>query len=242
MNPIAFTIFGLEIRWYGVIIAFAMLICSVLMIKLTKKDGFKEDDIYDAIIICIPSSIIGARLYYVIFNWSYYGSHLDQIINTRGGGLAIHGGLLFGVLSTYFVCKYKKINFFALVDSLAVVLPLGQAIGRWGNFMNGEAHGGPTNLPWAISVAGERVHPTFLYESIWNLILFALLLKFGNKKKFNGEIFLWYIGIYSIGRFFIEGLRTDSLMFFGLRAAQLLSIALIVVSSILIFLLRKKFK
>ena len=130
----------------------------------------------------------------------------------------------------------------ALVDSLAVVLPLGQAIGRWGNFMNGEAHGGPTNLPWAITVAGEKVHPTFLYESIWNLILFTLLLKFGSKKKFNGEIFLWYIGIYSVGRFFIEGLRTDSLMFFGLRAAQLLSIALIVLSSILIFILRKKFK
>ena len=114
MNPIAFTIFGLEIRWYGVIIAFAMLICSILMIKLTKKDGFKEDDVYDAIIICIPSSIIGARLYYVIFNWSYYSNHLDQIINTRGGGLAIHGGLLFGVLSTYLVCKYKKIDFWLL--------------------------------------------------------------------------------------------------------------------------------
>ena len=242
MNPIAFTIFGFEIRWYGVIIAFAMMLCSVLMLKLTKQDGFKEDDIYDAIIICIPSSIIGARLYYVIFNWSYYGSHLDQIINTRGGGLAIHGGLLFGVLSTYLVCRYKKINFFSLVDSLAIVLPLGQAIGRWGNFMNGEAHGGPTDLPWAISVAGEKVHPTFLYESIWNILLFILLLKFRGKKKFNGEIFLWYIGIYSMGRFFIEGLRTDSLMFFGLRAAQLLSIGLIVISSILIFVFRKKFK
>ena len=240
MNPVAFEVFGLSIRWYGILMATAMLAGSLLTVKLAVKKGYKENDIYDLLLFVIVFSVIGARLYYVVFNWGYYGANPMQMLNFRGGGMAIHGGVIFGLLSGYAFTKYKKLKFFELTDLAAPGLILGQAIGRWGNFANGEAHGGPTDLPWAIVVDGMKVHPTFLYESIWNFLVFGTLLWYLKRRKFNGEGFLLYGILYSIGRFFIEGLRTDSLMLGSLRMAQVISVVTIIVFGAIIALMRKK--
>lgn len=228
MDPIAFSIFGFDIRWYGIFIALAMLIASVFVLKKGKAMGLSEDNLMDLIIWVLPSAIVGARLYYVIFyDFSYYVSNPMEILNLRAGGLAIHGGIISGFLAGWVVTVRKKLPFVKLADVVAPVLILGQAIGRWGNFFNGEAHGGPTSLPWGIMVAGVKVHPTFLYESIWNGIIFLILLRFLNKKHFDGQIIALYFVLYSIGRFFIEGLRTDSLMIGPLRVAQVISLLMI---------------
>jgi prolipoprotein diacylglyceryl transferase len=242
MNPVAFEVFGLEVRWYGIFIATAMFLGSLLFLRSTKKSGYKEDDIYDIILFAFPAAIVGARLYYVIFNWQYYAGDMMKIMNIRGGGLAIHGGLIGGFLAAYLVCKRKGLDYFDLVDRAAPLLPMGQAIGRWGNYTNGEAHGGPTDLPWAIQVEGQMVHPTFLYESIWNICLFAFLMWYSNKKHFKGELILLYMGIYSVGRFFIEGLRTDSLMLGPIRMAQFISLVFIGVALAAWMYMRKKSK
>ncbi len=242
MNPIAFQIFGIEVRWYGLLMASGMLIASLLLLRFARKRGYKDDLIYDFLLIILPSSIVGARLYYVIFNWGYYSQNLLRILNLREGGLAIHGGVIGGVISGYIFCKVKKINFAEIADMVAPGLILAQAIGRWGNYANGEAHGGPTDLPWAISVDGVMVHPTFLYESIWNVLVFLFLMWRYRKKAFHGEIFLLYGILYSVGRFFIEGLRTDSLMIGPLRTAQVISVLIIVSFSVLWFIGRNKNK
>lgn len=239
MNPIAFEIFGMEIRWYGILMALAMLQGTVLMFRQAKKYDIKENDLYDLILVVLPSSVVGARLYYVIFNWEYYQWDFMKIINTRGGGMAIHGGLIFGLLSGYLFCKRRGLKFWQLADMAAPGLILGQALGRWGNFMNNEAHGGPTDLPWGIMVDGTKVHPTFLYESVWNLLVFTFIWKYKDKKKHNGEVIMIYLGLYSVGRFFIEGLRTDSLMLGPLRMAQVISIAIIIATVIGFKLIRK---
>lgn len=240
MSPVAFSIFGLELRWYGIIIASAILLCLYIASKRSDKEGMPKDLISDMAMFVIPSAVIGARLYYVVFEWEYYARDVMQVFNIRAGGLAIHGGLLFGILSGVLYAKWKKLPVWKLTDIIAPVLPLGQAIGRWGNFINGEAHGGPTDLPWGIIVDGVKVHPTFLYESLGNLLIFAYLIFYLDKnKKFDGELICHYGILYSVIRFFIEGLRTDSLMFLGLRQAQLISIAIIVVC-IGIIVFRKK--
>jgi len=240
MDPVAFEVFGMSIRWYGILMAVAMLVGSYLFIRFATKNGYKEDDLYDLIIVVLISAVLGARLYYVAFNWGYYGNNLSQILNFRGGGMAIHGGVIFGLASGYIVTKIKKLNFYDLADYAAPGLILGQAIGRWGNYINQEAHGGPTNLPWAITIDGVKVHPTFLYESIWNMIVFGILLWFLNNRKFEGENFLLYGILYSAGRFFIEGMRTDSLMLGSFRVAQLISIAIIIVFGGIILYKRSK--
>lgn len=239
MNPIAFELFGLQVRWYGVLIASAMFLSALIFLRSTKKAGYLEDDIYDIILVAFPASIIGARLYYVIFNWSYYAGDIMKIINIRGGGMAIHGGLIAGILAGYLVCRRKKLDFLDLIDRVAPLFSLGQAIGRWGNFANGEAHGGPTDLPWAIKVDGVMVHPTFLYESIWNICLFLFLSWYSSKKKFKGELILLYMAIYSVGRFFIEGLRTDSLMLGPIRMAQFISLLFIVIAVLVLAIMYK---
>lgn len=228
MNPIAFSVFGFEIRWYGIFIAFAMLIASTFVLKKGKKMGISEDDLMDLVIWVLPSAVIGARIYYVMFyDLSFYLSQPMEILNFRAGGLAIHGGVIGGVLAGYLVTKRKNMPFVKLADVVAPVLILGQAIGRWGNYFNGEAHGGPTNLPWGIMVDGVKVHPTFLYESVLDFLIFAFLLKLLNKKQFDGQICALYLILYSVGRFFIEGLRTDSLMVGPFRTAQVISLAMI---------------
>jgi phosphatidylglycerol:prolipoprotein diacylglycerol transferase len=164
--------------------ASGMIIGTLLAIKEGKRVGIKEDDILDLAIVAIPSGLIGARLYYVIFNWDYYSQNISQILNFRGGGMAIHGALIGGILAGYLFSRYKKMSFFKLADTVIIGVPLAQAIGRWGNFINQEAHGGPTNLPWGIMVNGEKVHPTFLYESIWNIGIFIFLWIFRKKKQY----------------------------------------------------------
>lgn len=240
MNPIAFEVFGIAVRWYGILISIGMILGTILAIRQSKKLGWDENLIIDFIIIMIPTAIVGARLYYVIFNWSYYSGDIMKMINIREGGLAIHGGVIGGVIAGIIYTKVKKIDFFELADIIAPSLILGQAIGRWGNFINQEAHGGPTNLPWAITVDGVKVHPTFLYESLWNLIVFAFLIKYRKNKKNNGEVFFLYLILYSVGRFFVEGLRTDSLMLGQFRVAQLLSLSLVLIFSYVFYRKRKK--
>ncbi len=233
IDPVAFRIFGIDIRWYGILMAAGILIGMVLALREAKRQGIEENTMLDLFLVVIPSSIIGARAYYVIFNWSYYSGDFLKMINTRLGGMAIHGGVIGGVLAGYIFCRIKKLSFPKLVDITAPSLILGQAIGRWGNFINQEAHGGPTDLPWGIMVDGVRVHPTFLYESIWNIGVFALLLLMRRRKKYEGQVMVVYMMAYSLGRFWIEGLRTDSLMLGPLRMAQVISVALIAVAVII---------
>ncbi|SCH15973.1 MULTISPECIES: prolipoprotein diacylglyceryl transferase [unclassified Romboutsia] len=224
MDRVAFTIFGIDVMWYGVLMATGMILGTLLALREAKRVGISEDDVLNLAICAIPSGVIGARLYYVIFNWSYYSQNPSQILNFRGGGMAIHGALIGGILAGFIYTKIKKINFFKMADVALIGMPLAQAIGRWGNYINGEAHGGPTNLPWGIIVDGVKVHPTFLYESIWDFGLFIFLWMFRKKKKYEGQLAIYYIIFYSLGRFFIEGLRTDSLMIGPLRMAQVISL------------------
>lgn len=242
MSRVAFSIFGLDIMWYGVLMASAMILCVFLALKEGKRVKISEDDILNLAIIAIPCGLLGARLYYVIFNWSWYSQHMSEILNFRGGGMAIHGALIGGILAGFIYTKIKKINFFKMADTVMIGIPLGQAIGRWGNYINGEAHGGPTSLPWGIMVDGVKVHPTFLYESIWDLGIFIFLWFFRKHKKYEGQLAIYYLILYSLGRFFIEGLRTDSLMIGPLRMAQVISITTIIVCLILHKILSKKNK
>ncbi len=229
MNPIAFDLFGLEIRWYGILLASGILTAVLVGMYNAKKMNLSEDVVADIALWGIPGGVIGARIYYVIFNWSYYHGDIMAMLNIRGGGLAIHGGIIGGVIAGGGYILYKKLPFWKCADLAGMSLIIAQAIGRWGNFMNNEAHGGPTDLPWGIMVEGQRVHPTFLYESLWNLCLFAFLMWYNPRKKAEGEVFCLYLVLYSVARFFIEGLRTDSLMLGPLRVAQLMSLGLIVV-------------
>lgn len=241
MNPVAFKIFGIEIMWYGILISLGVLLGVYFALRECKRIGFKEDNLLDFLLIAIPTSIVGARAYYVIFSWDYYSKNLGEIINIRNGGLAIHGALIAGVIVGIFFCKKRKINVLQLLDIVIPSVALGQAIGRWGNFVNQEAHGGPTDLPWGIMVNGQKVHPTFLYESLMDFAIFLFLVWLRKNKKLNhGQIFALYLVLYSIVRFIVEGLRTDSLMFLGLRAAQLVSLASIVAGAFLWMYVKKK--
>ena len=242
MDRVAFTLFGIDIMWYGILMATGMVLGVFIALREAKRLGIKEDDILNLAIIAIPCGLIGARLYYVIFNWSYYSGNISEILNFRGGGMAIHGGLLGGVLAGYIYTKVKKLNFFKMADCVVLGIPLAQAIGRWGNYLNKEAHGGPTDLPWGIMVDGVKVHPTFLYESIWDFGVFIFFMLFRKKQKNEGQILVYYITLYSIGRMFIEVLRTDSLMLGPLRMAQVISLGFILIGVILNYVLSKKNK
>lgn len=241
MNRVAFSIFGIDVMWYGVLISAGVLLGVVIALKEAKRTGFKEDNLLDFLLYAIPAGIVGARAYYVIFSWDYYSQNLSQIVNIRNGGLAIHGAVIAGAITALLFCKKRKIDVLELVDLVAPSLILGQAIGRWGNFINQEAHGGPTDLPWGIIVDGQKVHPTFLYESIIDFCIFILLIWLRKHKKIkNGQIFALYLILYSAGRYFVEGLRTDSLMFMGMRVAQLISIASIIAGAVLLIYVKNK--
>ncbi|MBQ3281621.1 MAG: prolipoprotein diacylglyceryl transferase [Eubacterium sp.] len=239
-DPVAFTIFGADIRWYGILIAFAFMLGILIAVKRAPKFGIAGDTVLDFALWLMPISIIGARLYYVIFSWDQYAGDLKSILAIRSGGLAIHGGIIAGVLTAVIFCKVRKVNLLDLLDLIFPEVALGQAIGRWGNFFNSEAHGGPTDLPWAIEVDGEMVHPTFLYESIWCLLLFLFLLWLSDRREFRGQIVCAYGMLYSVERFFVEGLRTDSLMIGGLRQAQVISAVIFAAALIGFFLLKKR--
>lgn len=239
-NPIAFTILGVDIRWYGILIAVGMALALSIAVYRGKRKGFSSDDITDVVLFAVPMGIIGARLYYCIFNWGYYGRFPEEIFNIRAGGLAIHGGLILGILTAFVVCKIKKIDVIDFFDLCAPCVALAQSIGRWGNYFNSEAHGGPTDLPWAITVDGQSVHPTFLYESIWCFVLFLVLSKIDRKEHFKGKVICLYGILYSAERFFVESLRTDSLMIGPLKQAQVISVGIAVVSLICYVILKKK--
>lgn len=241
--PSYFTIFGHPIYFYGVIIGLAFLLGILFASKRAKRFGLKEDDIYDAAIWGIPCAIIGARLYYVLFQLGYYRQHPDEILAIRNGGLAIYGGVIAGVLAIFFVSRRKKIPFPAMLDCLCYGLLLGQIIGRWGNFMNREAFGAETSVFCRMGLTAPDgttvyVHPTFLYESLWNLgvLLFLLWFDEAGKRRFDGHCITLYFLLYGLGRFWIEGLRTDSLYIggSGIRVSQALSLVLVIASAALL--------
>lgn len=238
-NPVAFTLFGINIMWYGILIALGMMIGLTVAYKRAPLHGMPSERMLDAALICIPLAIIGARLYYVAFNWSDYAGNIFRIIDTRAGGLAIHGGLIFGLGAGIILCIRWRIHPFNALDLVAPGLAIAQSIGRWGNYFNSEAHGGPTNLPWAVTVNGQTYQPTFLYESIWCFLLFFLLIYVDNRRIFDGQTFLLYGILYSFERFFVEGLRTDSLMLGSFRVAQLIS-ALVFVVFLIIYIVKWK--
>lgn len=227
-NPVAFTLFGIDIMWYGLLIGLGFVLAIAISYKRAPKHGIESEHILDFAIWLIPMSIIGSRAYYVIFSWENYAGDLAKIINIRGGGLAIHGGIIAGIITGYFICRHYKINKFELADLIFPAVALAQAIGRWGNFFNSEAHGGPTDLPWAIWVDGQYVHPTFLYESIWCFALFIFLIWLDKRRAFPGQIALLYGMLYSLERGFVEQLRTDSLMLGPLKQAQVLSLCVFI--------------
>ena len=227
VDPVAFTIFGVDIRWYGIIITAGMLLGILLALRQVRRSGENEEWFMDMFLMAIPAGLLGARLWYVLFDLGNMQYDLRTVFSFRLGGLAIHGGVIAGVLVGYIYTRYRKVDFFKWADIAAPSLILAQAIGRWGNFVNQEAYGYPTDLPWAMYIAGEYRHPTFLYESLWNLGVFALLYWLLQRKSFNGQIIALYLVGYSAGRLWIEALRTDSLMLGPLRVAQLVSLAFI---------------
>jgi len=239
---VAFSVFGIDVMWYGLLIGLGFMVATLISYKRAPRLGIRPDFVLDLIIWMIPSAIIGARAYYVIFEWkNRFADDWTKIFDIRSGGLAIHGGLILCFIVGYFLCRHYKENFLSVADLAAAVIPLAQAIGRWGNFFNEEAHGGPTDLPWAQIIDGVGYHPTFLYESIWCLLLSIFLLWLSNNhQKFRGQIICLYMMLYSVERFFVEGLRTDSLMTGSLRQAQLISLVLIAAGLILYVFLKKR--
>lgn len=257
INPVAFSIGSLEVYWYGLLIAAAIVLAVILAVKQAKSLNFPEGLVYDTILLIIPCAIIGARLYFVACNWDYYGKDLKRIFDFRSGGLAIYGGILLVFIGACVMCYIRKIPFRELADYCVVYLPLGQAIGRWGNFFNQECFGTNTSLPWGMTsstvqsylslncptlVSDMPVHPTFLYESIADLIIFFILLQIRKKSKVPFETSCVYFALYGSVRFFIEGMRTDSLYIggTGIRTSQLLSLILVVAALIYIAVARYK--
>ncbi len=240
----AFSVFGIDIYWYALIIATGIILAYLYCTFEGKRQGINTDIFSDILIVGLPSAIIGARLYYVIFNWSNYSGNILSVFNLRQGGIAIYGAVIGCVAAVYFYLKHKKQNVLKLFDICVIGLLIGQAVGRWGNFVNIEAYGYETNtfLRMAIYEGGKLifVHPTFLYESLWNLCVAVFLALIIRKKKFDGQIFLLYIIWYGIGRFVIEGLRTDSLMLFNLRISQVVAAVSVIISGFIYALKRRK--
>jgi len=240
MDPVAFEIFGIEIMWYGILISIGVILGTILALREAKRVGVDENAFIDLLLFAIPAAVIGARAYYVIFSWDYYKDNPIQILNFRGGGLAIHGAIIAAVITAVIFTRRRNLDFWQIADIAAPSLALGQAIGRWGNFINQEAYGIPTDLPWGIIVNGVKVHPTFLYESIGDFLIFLFLVWYRRKKvKVSGEVFLLYIVLYSTVRFFVEGLRIDSLMLGPIRVAQLVSVVSIIVGLVYLYVRRK---
>lgn len=247
-----------SIAFYGIVIALGMVLAFIFIMKEAKRVGYKQDNFMDLFIFGIIFGVIGARIYYVIFSWDDYKNNLLQIFNIRGGGLAIYGGIIGGTITVIVLCHIKKLNFWKCADVIVFGVLIGQICGRWGNFFNREAFGGYTDGLFAMRIPIDavnraqditaemkanivtvngidciQVHPTFLYESLFNLCVFLFLLWYRKRKKFDGEIFFLYIGLYGIGRSIIEGLRTDQLLLPGtsIAVSQLLGLCLFVGSA-----------
>ena len=242
-DPVAFRIFGFEIRWYALCIVAGIIAAVLLCMRRAHIYGIEpKDRVLDMVLWAVPLGIVGARLYYCAFEWERYKSDPISILYIHQGGLAIHGGLIVGLATAFIIARRWKHSPLKWLDLVAPGIALGQALGRWGNYFNSEAHGTPTTLPWAILVDGELVHPTFLYESIWCLLLCIGLCVFEKKRKkrFDGQIIFLYAIFYSIERFFVEGLRTDSLWIGSLRQAQVISACIIVLCGAGYFILKKR--
>lgn len=242
IDPIAFRLGPIEVAWYGLIIVVGMFVAVWLSMKEANKRGIGEDFIIDLAFWIIPAGIIGARLYYVLFELPTYLADPLRIFYFWEGGLAIYGGLILGFITLYMYSEKRNVPVWLLVDVLAPHVMIAQAIGRWGNFINQEAHGTevtrefleglrlPEFIIEQMNIGGAYYHPTFLYESVWNVIGFTILMIVRAQTRLlrRGEAFLGYLGWYGLGRFFIEGLRTDSLYMGGFRVSQLLSLLLFV--------------
>ncbi|MDK7752608.1 MULTISPECIES: prolipoprotein diacylglyceryl transferase [Staphylococcus] len=253
IDPIAFELGPISVHWYGIIIAVGILLGYFIAQESVKRIGFDKDILIDIIFWSAIFGFIAARIYFVIFQWPYYAQHPIEIPMIWYGGIAIHGGLIGGFITGIFVCKQKNINPFQIGDVIAPSLILGQGIGRWGNFMNHEAHGGPVSKSFLenihipdfiinnMYIDGQYYQPTFLYESIWDILGFVILISLRKHLRI-GDTFALYLIWYSIGRFFVEGLRTDSLMLTGdIRVAQLMSVVLIVAGIVLMIVRRVKY-
>ena len=266
----SFSVFGYEIALYGITMALGILAGLYVAMWMAKKTGQNPDDYVNIALLGIVLGLLGARTYYVVFSWDYYKGHLNEILDFRGGGLALYGSLIGAVLAVLIYCGVKKLKIPLILDTACLGMVTGQVVGRWGNFFNREAFGGYTNnlLAMRLSIDAVRatevtqqmkehaqvidgvtyiqVHPTFLYESLWNLAVLILLVIITLKhlKRFHGEIFLGYLMLYGIGRFWIEGLRTDQLRFWGTQIAvsQVLAAILAVCSAVLILLIRSRHK
>ena len=253
-------VFGIEIACYGMVLAAAMVTGILLLMKIAGQTGQNQDDYFDFGMITVLTAVICARIYYVVFSWDYYGAHPGEIFNLRGGGLAIYGGIAGGAAAAAVFCQIRKMSFRQAADTAVPALAWGQMIGRWGNFFNREAFGTYTDNLFAmqlpvddvriseitqemeahiLEIGGVRyvqVHPAFLYESLWNLAVFLILmfLTFGKKPLSRGTITLWYLLLYGAGRFWIEGLRTDQLFLMGtdFPVSQLLSAALVLAAAV----------
>ncbi len=250
------TIGGFTIAFYGMIIAFGMIMGYLMAVFQAKRTGQETELYLDLALWDIVFAIIGARLYYVIFSWDYFKDNPIEILNIRGGGLAIYGGVIGGVVTTLIFAKVRKLSFWQLADTACAGLLVGQIIGRWGNFFNREAFGGYTDSLFAMQIQKSdvatsylthdvmkhlvevdgveyiQVHPTFLYESLWNLVVLIIILLYTKHRKYDGQLFFIYLLGYGLGRVWIEGLRTDQLLFFGTKMAvsQVLSGVLVIVS------------
>ena len=257
IDSTAFSVFGYEIKWYGIIICLGMILAYTYAWTRSKYEGIKTDDLLDLALALMIFGIAGARVYYIIFELDSFvatggtfftnlWSTVVNMVSLHNGGLAIFGGIIAGFFTAMIVARIKKIRFPILLDVLAPSVMIGQMIGRWGNFTNAEAYGGETTLPWRMSITKVltsgfkstpiEVHPTFLYESLWNLIGFVIVATFYKKKKFHGQWLCFYLAWYGLGRAFIEGLRADSLMIGPLRVSQVLA-ALVCVAGVVLLTL-----
>ena len=264
LSRTAFTVFGQDIYWYGIFIGLGVILGVLLALHEAKRTGQNPDTYLDFIIYAMIIAIIGARLYYVIFSWDFYSQHPEKIFAIREGGLAIYGGIIGGVLTAIVYSHLKKKSFWVMADTMVPSLILGQMLGRWGNFFNKEAFGGFTDNLFAmryqlsqvrasdvttdilqnlVTVNGVdyiQVHPTFLYESMWSLCVFIILLILQRKKKFDGQVCATYFFGYALGRVWIEGLRTDQLCIGNVPVSQALSAVLIIASVVVYFYCKKK--
>ena len=252
MNPVALQLGPISIRWYAICIVSGLILAVYLSMKEAPRKKIDPDAIIDFILIAFPLAIVGARLYYVIFEWGYYSQHLGEIFAIWNGGIAIYGGLLTGALVLYLFSRRRLIEPIDFLDIAAPSVMIAQSIGRWGNFFNQEAYGAavkslnylPSFIRDQMYIDGSYRQPTFLYESSWNLLGFLLILILRRKPQFlrQGEITAFYLIWYGLGRFVIEGMRTDSLMFVGLRVSQWVSISIIILGAVLLYFRKQRQK